>query len=141
MLFDGTLPVSAERPRHLPDSADAPASEAQVRSPGGALHAAVLTLSGAFHLGVAWGGFAGANVRGDRPGGPGWGDREGDPTGPRQGVDPGAPSAGGGVPAAASRLEQLLTLPPGVPLPFPTFRVVEETQGGGGGEDAHALPA
>lgn len=72
-LFDGTLPVSAERPRHLPDSADAPASEAQVRSPGGALHAAVLTLSGAFHLGVAWGKREGRPTGRARLGGPGGG--------------------------------------------------------------------
>lgn len=37
-------------------------------------------------------------------------------------------------------LEQpLLTLSLGAPLPFPTFRVVEETQGGGGDEGVHGL--
>lgn len=71
MLLTQHYTASQERPRYFLDSADPPASEAQTRSlgGGGSLHAAVLTLSGAFYQqGVAWNRLAGASVQGHREG-------------------------------------------------------------------------
>ena len=81
-----------------------------------------------------------------------WGKREGQQGGSGWGrgtqqarvgkLAPARPLLEAGRPAAASSLEQPLTHSvPGAPLPFPTFRVVEETQGGGGDEGVHGLPA
>lgn len=81
-----------------------------------------------------------------------WGKREGQQGGAGWGrgtqqarvgkLAPARPLLEAGRPAAASSLEQPLTHSvPGAPLPFPTFRVVEETQGGGGDEGVHGLPA
>lgn len=66
---------------------------------------------------------------------------EGDPTGSSREVGPGAPSAGGGETCGGLLLGAARYSVPGAPLPFPTFRVVEETQGGGGDEGVHGLPA
>lgn len=68
---------------------------------------------------------------------------EGDPTGSSQEVGPGAPSAGGGGTCGGLLLgpAPYSLCPGGAPLPCPTFRVVEETQGGGGDEGVHGLPA